>query len=41
MFQNIIQIMKQVIPNDSKWKRMVLSCSKKNISITKRNKTKK
>ena len=40
MFQNIIQIMKQVIPNDSKWKRMVLSCSKKN-SITKRNKIKK
>ena len=44
MFQNISQIVKNKLSlvdkqiNDSKWRRMVLSCSKKAISIIERNK---
>ena len=38
MFQNITQIVKnKLFFNDTKWRRMALSCSKKTISIIKSN----
>ena len=42
IFQNIIQIVKtKLFFNDSKQRRMALSCSKKTISIIKRSNIKK
>ena len=40
MIQNMTQIVEKTFHsfNDSKWRRMALSCSKKTISVIKRNK---